>query len=599
MPNISQIVCLIMLWGIYYAIIRYNFMLYSNTLIVNEMFDEIMDLTFVVDLNGKIVRVNKQVHALLGYELPELINTNISDILAAKEIEEIFGRKSLIHKTVKLNDIKVTTNYGGKIPLNLSISPIVNSKNHILLGILIVGQDISLIDNLKQVITIHEITAEKLRRSEELFRTVAETTPFAIIFTKRDDNTIFYVNKHAEELYQVSREDFVGTMAIQRYQNPEIRKSLISDLNESKVVRDREVTFKRFDKSIFVGTVTMVPVHFQGEEVILSCVADITEQKILLGHIVKSEEMLRKLMDAIPDLVVVTDVSGKISYTNKSLYPMLGYDTGKGEQPSNIFELVLEEDVERVRENFTRILQEDIMPIEYKYKKKDGTCIDAEVNGTVAKDETNEPFGFVFVVRDITERKKVQETLRRSKEEIELMNYELRKRNDLLHEKSIRDGLTNLYNHQHIIELLETEIHKSEINQNNLFIMMLDIDYFKTINDQFGHQTGDRVLNTVSKLIQVNIRDTDYAGRYGGEEFLIILPDIVRDDARQLADNIRLSIENFRFQQKELKITISIGLTGTRINRVKVLIDRADRLLYQAKSKGRNQIVTDWDIEKL
>jgi diguanylate cyclase (GGDEF)-like protein len=119
--------------------------------------------------------------------------------------------------------------------------------------------------------------------------------------------------------------------------------------------------------------------------------------------------------------------------------------------------------------------------------------------------------------------------------------------------------------------------------------MMLDIDYFKRVNDNYGHQTGDRVLSAVSKLIQLNIRDNDYAGRYGGEEFIIILPDIQLIEAYDIAENVRKSIQNFSFTKKNLNVTISIGLTEYHSEDVKAFVNRADTLLYRAKENGRNR----------
>ena len=237
-----------------------------------------------------------------------------------------------------------------------------------------------------------------------------------------------------------------------------------------------------------------------------------------------------------------------------------------------------------------KMLTEELGPVEYSLIKKDGTLIDVEINGTILRDESNKPITMVFVTRDITERKKTQENLRKSKEEIEKINNELLKMNTILHGKSIRDGLTNLYNHQYIIESLELELNKANNLNSNLCLFMLDIDFFKGVNDNFGHQIGDKVLVTLSNLIELNVREIDLVGRYGGEEFLVILPEITLDDAYQIANKIRLSIQNFNFELINLNVTISIGLTQYNSESAQVLINRADTLLYQAKNNGRNRI---------
>jgi diguanylate cyclase (GGDEF)-like protein len=119
---------------------------------------------------------------------------------------------------------------------------------------------------------------------------------------------------------------------------------------------------------------------------------------------------------------------------------------------------------------------------------------------------------------------------------------------------------------------------------------MLDIDHFKAINDTYGHQIGDTTLVAVSQLIKDNLRDIDHVGRYGGEEFIVILPQTGLDNAYITAQRIRRAIESARFHEGKIKMTVSGGVVEFKEESALILIGKADELLYKAKQNGRNRI---------
>lgn len=165
-----------------------------------------------------------------------------------------------------------------------------------------------------------------------------------------------------------------------------------------------------------------------------------------------------------------------------------------------------------------------------------------------------------------------------------------------LEELAKRDGMTGLYNHEHInqflIELL-SRCDKSKL----LVVAILDIDDFKKVNDRFGHQTGDVVIKTVATILQSTIRQTDMVGRYGGEEFLVILNDTDYDQCIQIVERIRTEILATKFTNIGYSVTVSIGVTPYRCESPEDLIKRADSLMYKAKSNGKNQVVHDFSRE--
>ncbi|MFW6245249.1 MAG: GGDEF domain-containing protein, partial [Fibrobacterota bacterium] len=156
------------------------------------------------------------------------------------------------------------------------------------------------------------------------------------------------------------------------------------------------------------------------------------------------------------------------------------------------------------------------------------------------------------------------------------------------------DSLTGLYNHRHFFEMSKKEVNRSIQENRSLSAIMFDIDFFKQVNDTYGHSVGDQVITSISNLCRQVFRKADIVGRYGGEEFSVILPDTDIVKAREVAERIRKGIEEIRFtsSQGTFSVSISVGLAclNRRCCSLNDLICRADEALYEAKDNGRNRI---------
>ena len=161
-------------------------------------------------------------------------------------------------------------------------------------------------------------------------------------------------------------------------------------------------------------------------------------------------------------------------------------------------------------------------------------------------------------------------------------------------ELSITDSLTRLLNRRYFLKRLDEELARSKQFKLEFSFLMVDIDNFKEYNDHFGHLVGDIVLREVSSIIQENTRQIDLLGRYGGEEFSILLTETSKDNAYLAAERIRSSLETKKIKayDEELKVTISIGLCSfpDDANSAEEIIDISDSALYEAKHKGKNQV---------
>lgn len=172
-------------------------------------------------------------------------------------------------------------------------------------------------------------------------------------------------------------------------------------------------------------------------------------------------------------------------------------------------------------------------------------------------------------------------------------HLEVKHNRDYLKEMALTDGLTKLYNHAYIHERLNEEISNTRRHDLDLSLIMIDLDNFKQINDSFGHKLGDMVLQTVSQSIKDIIREEDVAGRYGGEEFIIILPNTNHSAAFKVAEKIRKSVKNIKWQYDDMKITLSGGVYSLVDEGINEFIEKTDILLYKAKSEGKDKITTN------
>lgn len=178
---------------------------------------------------------------------------------------------------------------------------------------------------------------------------------------------------------------------------------------------------------------------------------------------------------------------------------------------------------------------------------------------------------------------------------IKKLQDELKRSNELLLELSNTDHLTGLFNRRYLMEALRKEVLRNVRKEGNLSLIMLDIDHFKQVNDDFGHLQGDVVLQMVASQLQKELRSYDCAARYGGEEFVAILPDSTLKESGFVADRIRLAVQGIKYsgQLEKLNLTVSLGVaTFSKEHSLTVdgFIKQADDALYRAKANGRNRV---------
>ncbi len=307
--------------------------------------------------------------------------------------------------------------------------------------------------------------------------------------------------------------------------------------------------------------------------------------RLSLSNMKKDTEI--KNINEILDKFVVfskTDVKGVITYVSSAMEDLSGYS--KDELIGQNHRILKHEDMKE--ESFTRmwniILAKEIYTGEFINKRKDGSSYLEKVTITPELDDNGDIVSFAAYRVDITDQKA-----------LEYKKNELITANENLKRLSTIDTLTQIYNRLKLDATLKGCFGRYRRYKKVFSLIIIDIDYFKDVNDVYGHLVGDEILKGIVEIIKNNIRETDIFGRWGGEEFLIICEEDM-DSAYKLAEKLRVTIENHKFVLIGKK-TISLGIAQIdEESSISDLIKRADDALYYAKKHGRNKSVKFSDI---
>ncbi len=406
----------------------------------------------------------------------------------------------------------------------------------------------------------------QLKQSEEKFRTISENSPTGIfIYTDR----IVYVNEalvemsgySAQELYAMSVWDLVTEpmqeqvkqMALRRLQGEKFpqRYTDLQVISKNNVIRDIRATTET--------------IKYNGGYAGLGTLTDVTDIKKTKAKL----KLLAKAMEQTDELVRITDKEGIITYVNDAFVAHSGYKHIELlDHPSNILKSGQHDDA-FYKELWETILAGKTYSNVLANKKKDGQLYYEELTISPMFDDDGIIQNFVATGKDITQRIQMEEQLK---------------------QYATTDELTRLSNRRRGNEILDIEIDRVHRYQSSFAVLMIDIDHFKKINDTYGHDTGDQVLQEISKVISLHIRKSDALMRWGGEEFLIVTAHMSKDESIIFANKLKNAVNSYTFDVGT-DITISIGIAICRRDDTKsTLLKRVDKALYKAKNSGRNRV---------
>ena len=302
---------------------------------------------------------------------------------------------------------------------------------------------------------------------------------------------------------------------------------------------------------------------------------DVTERQQRVDALRESEERFRSTFDAAAIGMALVSLEGRFVQANNALCRIVGYPQAELQQKT-FQDITHPDDLEADLAFAQELLAgtRDSYQMEKRYFHKDGHVIWVLLSGSAVRDSTGKALYFIAQIQDITERKVLLDKL-------ELQAHQ--------------DYLTGLSNRRHFLEQGEVELARVQRYGNTLSLFMLDIDFFKSINDTHGHKAGDIVLQKLSHILRETLRTVDIVGRMGGEEFAVLLPGAGSREAVEVAERLREIIAGSDVILEAglpLHFTVSIGVAtlrekGTNLD---ILLNLADKALYQAKESGRNKV---------
>jgi diguanylate cyclase (GGDEF)-like protein/PAS domain S-box-containing protein len=334
---------------------------------------------------------------------------------------------------------------------------------------------------------------------------------------------------------------------------------------------------------------------------------DITRRKEAEARLEQTLYRYRMLTENSNDVIWTMDTEGHFTYVSPAIERLRGFT------PQEVLLQTMEEafcagSLELIKDNLQRTLRaasigqpETPEYLEVEQPCKNGGSIWTEITTRLVLGEHGQPTEFIGISRDIRERKLMQDQIKQTLDELRRFNDKLQaqmnKINSLqaqLREQAIRDPLTNCYNRRYLDETIGREFARAAREAYPISLLMVDIDHFKQINDLFGHPSGDLVLRGIGQLLRSRVRAGDIVCRYGGDEFLMLLPNMGLEDALRRAEDCRGDVTRLEVavDSGRADISASVGVACYPIHGMTPdeVIQMADQALYLAKASGRNSV---------
>ena len=452
-------------------------------------------------------------------------------------------------------------------------------------------RNVRLTQKMQNELSARKRVEDTLRSSEERYRTLFDSMMDGI-YRSTHAGKFVDVNPAMVKMFGYSSREEMLEVDIKKdlYFAPEERGSHILDTGRQEIDVYR---MRRKDGSEIWVEDHGYYVHDDQGNILYheGMLRDVTSRK----RVEENSLLQSAALEAAANAISIIDKNGMIQWVNSAWVTLTGYSSEEAVGQSASIVKSGKQAAGFYKNMWATILAGKVWQGELINRRKDGSLYFEEETITPVLDEYGNVRNFIAIKLDITRRKQEEEELRLAKEKLEIANLELRFAFEHEQRLAHTDALTGVNNRRYLFEIAEHEFDIARRYQQSLSVIMFDLDHFKSLNDTFGHALGDQMLERVTQIARAELRDADSIGRYGGEEFLIILPVTSAEQAYLLAERVRKGVDALRVETNKgtAAVTLSIGIAEIlhtpKDQSVENVINRADEAMYMAKRAGRNR----------
>ena|GEM_PF-2511177 len=572
------------------------------------------DLVYIYDLKeGRNVYANESVDEVLGYSaemLAEMGSRLLEMIVHPEDLPGVLakGRERMTMEDGAIQDLEYRIRHGRGHWIHASTRTKIFARDEDGVPSQIIG--------ILQDITSRKEAEEKLRRSEDMIRRTLEDAPQGVAVLRLDGG-FQRVNPAFCQIFGFTAQELIGGSWARVTGGETLEKFVdwLATEQESKsgVTHRYETGVTTASGSeIIVNVVASVVRDSDGNPLhIIAQVRDVTEARQSAERIREAHQRFEATLEALQDGVVFLDENLKFVIVNRKAAELVGT------APENLLGARLEgspwalydvdgREMAFERRPIVRALKGEVVTgEEYQIRHSDGELRWIRFNcAPLYREGRTSPYAAVSSFLDISLEREQRGSLRQNLLQIQELNSQLERRaleleahdaeleekNQVLNELAGTDSLTGLRNRRRGFDYLAARVSEYERYGRPLTIAMVDIDHFKVLNDTYGHLEGDRVLVDVSRLMTQTLRASDFVVRYGGEEFLVVMPETKLSDGLVVAERLRETVKAGTKEDRPLTVSVGVVSMSLEISKAEDLICRADQALYASKASGRNLV---------